>query len=698
MTFKQILPFMALPLVFACGGQQATLTTGIDIADLDTTVAPGTDFFRYATGGWADAHPLTAEYARFGSFEYLDECNNKQLRELIEGVAAQQNPEGSLAAKIAAMYNSAMDSVNLNKQGLEPIREDLQRIDRCYDKDELYRLYSSLQLNGMDGMFDFGIDADIKDSKNNLAMLYQSGLHMGQKEYYLDTDSATAAIRDAYKAYMAQLFTRCKVTSEADAAARVEAAYAVEERLAKASKSRTELRDDEANYHKMSLDSLMQTFPALQWKHYFGILGAQDIREVNVGQPEFIREVEAIWQETPLETLKDYVRWQLIDTASSYLDDEMRAASFGFYGTVMSGRQEDRPRWKRAVAATERALGEAVGQLYVEKYFPAAAKERMIQLVKNLQVALGERIDAQEWMSDSTKAVAHEKLDAFIVKVGYPDKWKDYSALELGRNYWENYKATAVWAYHDLASRKLNKPVDNTEWYMPPQMINAYYNPTTNEICFPAGILQPPFFDMQADDAFNYGAIGVVIGHEMTHGFDDQGSKYDKDGNLRQWWTAEDRQRFEERTHVMRDFFNNIEVLPGLHANGQLTLGENMADHGGLQVAFQAFKNAQKAALTVPEGSPEGLSKTAAPVTVPEGSPEGLSFTPEQRFFLAYAKVWANNIRDEEIRQRTKSDPHALGRWRVNGALPHIDAWYEAFGITESDPMFVPKSNRVTIW
>ena len=676
MNYKSFFPLMVLPLIVACGGRQAALTTGIALANMDTTVAPGTDFYRYATGGWAGAHPLTAEYSRFGSFEQLDENNAKQLRELIEQIAVQENAEGSLEAKIAAMYNSAMDSVNLNRQGIEPIREDLQRIDRCYDKAELFRLYSSLQLNGVDGMFNFRIDADIKDSKNNLVMITQSGLHMGQKEYYLDTDSATTAIRDAYKAYMANLFRRCKVAAEAELADRVEAAFSIETQLATASKSLTDLRDDEANYHKMTFDSLLQTFPSIQWKHYFGVLGAMDVREVNVCQPEFIHAVEAVWEAMPLEALKDYVRWQLIDGASSYLDDAMRAATFGFYGTVLSGRQEDRPRWKRAVTATEGALGEAVGQLYVEKYFPAAAKERMLKLVKNLQVALGQRIDAQEWMSDSTKAVAHEKLDAFIIKIGYPDKWKDYSALELGRNYWENQKATSVWAYRDMIANKLNKPVDNTEWYMPPQMVNAYYNPTTNEICFPAGILQPPFFDMAADDAFNYGAIGVVIGHEMTHGFDDQGAKYDKDGNLRQWWTAEDTERFEQRTHVMRDFFNQIEVLPGLMANGQLTLGENMADHGGLQVAYQAFKNATKDAPLENQGS----------------------LTPEQRFFIAYAGVWAGNIRDEEIRKRTKSDTHSISRWRVNGALPHIDAWYEAFGITEADPMFVPKSERVTIW
>ena len=682
MNIKNILPFMALSLLTACGGRQAALTTGIDLANLDTTVAPGTDFYRFATGGWTDSHPLTAEYARFGSFDQLAENNKVQLRELIENTAAQQNEPGSIADKIAQMYNSAMDSVSLNAQHTEPIREDLQRIQECFDKEELFRLYAGLQAEGIDGLFGFYIDADIKNSAMNLVQIWQSGLVMGQKDYYLDTDSATTSIREAYKQYMAGLFKYCELENDdAAVASRVDAVLAFETELAKASRSRTDLRDDEKNYHKMSYDSLKVAFPGVNWGFYFSVHGAKGVKEVSVGQPEFIQAVEKLWAETDLAVLKDYIRWQLINAASSFLDDEMRAQNFAFFGTVMSGKQEDRPRWKRAVSSTEGALGEAVGQLYVEKYFPAAAKERMTQLVRNLQVALGQRIDAQEWMSDSTKAVAHEKLDAFIVKVGYPDKWRDYSDLQIGHNYWENIKAAAIWSVHDMIDKKLNKPVDNTVWYMTPQTVNAYYNPTTNEICFPAGILQPPFFDMQADDAFNYGAIGVVIGHEMTHGFDDQGAKFDKDGNLRQWWTADDTKNFEERTHVMRDFFNKIEVLPGLFANGQLTLGENMADHGGLQVAFQAFQNAKAAA---PEASAEETSASR--------------FTPEQRFFLAYAGVWAGNIRDEEIRNRTKSDPHALGRWRVNGALPHIDAWYEAFGITESDPMFVPKAERVTIW
>ena len=428
----------------------------------------------------------------------------------------------------------------------------------------------------------------------------------------------------------------------------------------------------------MSYDNLKSDFSGIDWDAYFKSQGVEGVKELNVGQLEPLHEVEKILAEASLDDLKLVALWRLINSASSSLDDAMSLRAFQFYGTVMSGRQEQRPRWKRAVSAVEGSLGEALGQLYVAKYFPAAAKERMEKLVANLQVALGERIDVQEWMSDSTKKVAREKLDAFYVKVGYPNKWKDYSSLAVGDGFWENVKACSRWEREDMIARKLNKPVDRDEWYMTPQTVNAYYNPTTNEICFPAGILQPPFFDMSADDAFNYGAIGVVIGHEMTHGFDDQGSKFDKNGNLVQWWTEDDTKRFTERIQVMREFHDSIVVLPAenLHANGSLTLGENMADHGGLMVAFQAFRNA----------------------TAQSPLPDIDGFTSEQRFFLAYANVWGQNIRDEEIRKRVKSDPHELGMWRVNGQLPHIDAWYEAFGVTESDPMFVPKEKRVTIW
>lgn len=653
--------------------------SGIDLANLDSTYLPGTDFYMYATGGWQKAHPLTDEYSRYGSFDVLQENNNKQLRELIEGVAAQQNEKGSVAQKIADLYNSAMDSVTLNEHGLD----EMQMFLACdgyqstpqVTQDWLKQVWPGMLRQGVDGLMSFYIGADEKDSKNNILSIIQGGLTLGQKDYYLDQDPETARIREAYVAYIRQLASHVGF-GEADAARISDDVMRIETRLAKASKSMTELRDPEANYHKMSYDQFKKDFPGIDWDAYLNIFGISDLKDVIVGQPEAIHEVEKILAEETPEALMNVYLWHAVDMAANYVDDESRNLSFAFWGTALSGKTQDRPRWKRAVSSVEGCLGEALGQLYVAKYFPPAAKERMEKLVANLQQALGERIDVQDWMSDETKKVAHEKLDAFYVKVGYPDKWTDYSTLEIGNSYLQNILRCREWAIQDMIAKHLNKPVDKDEWYMTPQTVNAYYNPTTNEICFPAGILQPPFFDMEADDAFNYGAIGVVIGHEMTHGFDDQGSKYDKNGNLSKWWTDEDTQRFNERIEVMRAYHDSIEVLPGLHSNGSLTLGENMADHGGLMVAYQAFLNAT----------------AQAPLADKDG------FTPAQRFFLAYANVWGQNIRDEEIRKRVKSDPHSLGKWRVNGQMPHMDAWYEAFGITEHDPMFIPKEERVTIW
>lgn len=653
--------------------------SGIDLANLDSTYLPGTDFYMFATGGWQKAHPLTDEYSRYGSFDVLQENNNKQLRELIEGVAAQQNEKGSVAQKIADLYNSAMDSVTLNEHGLD----EMQMFLACdgyqstpqVTQDWLKQVWPGMLRQGVDGLMSFYIGADEKDSKNNILSIIQGGLTLGQKDYYLDQDPETARIREAYVAYIRQLASHVGF-GEADAARISDDVMRIETRLASASKSMTELRDPEANYHKMSYDQLKKDFPGIEWDAYLNIFGISDLKDVIVGQPEAIHEVEKILAEETPEALMNVYLWHAVDMAANYVDDESRNLSFAFWGTALSGKTQDRPRWKRAVSSVEGCLGEALGQLYVAKYFPPAAKERMEKLVANLQQALGERIDVQDWMSDETKKVAHEKLDAFYVKVGYPDKWTDYSTLEIGNSYLQNILRCQEWAIQDMIAKHLNKPVDKDEWYMTPQTVNAYYNPTTNEICFPAGILQPPFFDMEADDAFNYGAIGVVIGHEMTHGFDDQGSKYDKNGNLSKWWTDEDTQRFNERIEVMRAYHDSIEVLPGLHSNGSLTLGENMADHGGLMVAYQAFLNAT----------------AQAPLADKDG------FTPAQRFFLAYANVWGQNIREEEIRKRVKSDPHSLGKWRVNGQMPHMDAWYEAFGITEHDPMFIPKEERVTIW
>ena len=668
---------LAFAMLTSCAGQkEAKSTSGIDLANMDTTVSTGTDFFRYACGGWNDAHPLTAEYSRYGTFDELFENSQKQLRELIEGLAAQKNNQaGSAAQKIGDLYNMAMDSVTLNKQGAEPVKAMLDKIAGMKDKSEIVPMMTEMAHIGIGTYFRSYVYADPKNSSLNIFQMGQGGINLGEKEYYLDTDSITQNIREQYKLYIGKLFQLAGF-SEADAQQKVADVMEVETAIAKVSRSATELRDPEANYHKMSFDELKKTISGIDWDAYMKGLGIQAPAELNVEQVEPIQEVARLMNTLPLSKHVSYLEYNLLDAAASCLSDDFVAARFDFYGKVLSGRQVNQPRWKRAVNSVNGMLGELVGEMYVEKYFPAAAKERMVKLVKNLQTALGERIDAQEWMSDSTKIRAHEKLAAFHVKVGYPDKWKDYSKLEIKNDsYWANVCRASEWGFNDMYSR-IGKPVDKDEWLMTPQTVNAYYNPSTNEICFPAAILQPPFFNMEADDAANYGAIGVVIGHEMTHGFDDQGRQFDKDGNLTDWWAPGDADRFKERAQVMVDFFNKIEVLPGLQANGELTLGENLADHGGLNVAYLAFQNATK----------------DAPLGVVDG------FTPEQRFFLAYATLWAGNIRDEQIRVYTKSDPHSLGKWRVNGALPHIQAWYDAFHITPSDPLYVAPENRVNVW
>jgi len=677
---KKIFLMTMLGALTACGGSTQQLGSGLDRADMDTTMAPGTDFYQYATGGWQKAHPLTDEYSRYGSFDVLQENNNEQLRSIIDSVAALQNAEGSIEQKIADLYNSAMDSVALQGDEAGFALAGFLACDGYGSSDDVARQWLSevwprMQRQGVSGLFGMFIGADEKDSKNNIISLSQGGMTMGQKEYYLDNDEATCKIREAYKQYIQKLANHMGF-AEPDAQTICADVMRIETCLAQVSKSMTELRDPEANYNKMSYADLKAACPGLDWDAYFKNLGIEGVKEVVVGQPDALKEACRIIAEEDPQALQNVYLWHAMNFASSYVDDESRALNFDFWGKTLSGKQEDRPRWKRAVSSVESGLGEALGQLYTARFFPPAAKERMEKLIANLQQALGERIDVQEWMTPETKKVAHEKLDAFYVKVGYPNKWKDYSDLTIGKVYLQNVLACNEWQLKQMVKDHYNKPVDKDEWFMTPQTVNAYYNPTTNEICFPAGILQPPFFDMSADDAFNYGAIGVVIGHEMTHGFDDQGAKYDKEGNLREWWKPEDTQRFNERIQVMREYHDSIYVLPDLHANGSFTLGENMADHGGLMVSFQAFQNATK----------------AAPLQAIDG------FTPEQRFFLAYAGVWGQNIREAEIRRRVKSDPHQLGMWRVNGQMPHIDAWYEAFHITEQDPMYLPKEKRVTIW
>lgn len=681
MKIKHCLPIVTLAMMSlaGCDKKPAPLTAGINPADMDTTIAPGTDFYHYACGGWIKNHPLTAEYSQFGTFNELRENNRKQLHDIITALAAPEaeNQPGSIEQKIGDLYNIVMDSVRLNNEGIEPVRSDMSAILAIKEKDQILPAMNLLMMKGTPGYFGTYIGADMKNSSMNLVGVCQGGITLGEKEYYLDNDDKTKEIREKYKQYIVNLF-KLFGTDEANAKWKMEAVMEIETRLTKASLSAVELRDPANSYHKMTLDELKKEVPGINWDVHFKSLGIEGLKELSLDHPKFLKEVADILNNVDLDKQKAYMTWKLINSAADCLSDEISAEQFNFFGRTMSGQQEQSARWKRAVNTVEACLGEGLGQMYVKKYFPVEAKERMLALVKNLQTSLKERIQAQEWMSDSTKARAFEKLDAFYVKIGYPDKWTDYTDLTIDKSssYWVNAQRASMFGWRKMIADKYNKPVDRDEWQMTPQTINAYYNPTTNEICFPAGILQPPFFDMAADDAYNYGAIGVVIGHEMTHGFDDQGRQFNKDGNFMDWWAEGDAEKFNARAQVMVDFFNNINVLPDLKANGQLTLGENIADHGGLNVAFQAYKNATK----------------DAPLADKEG------FTADQRFFLAYARLWANNIREEAIRNLTKSDPHSLGEWRVNGALPHIDAWYDAFHITENDPLYIPKDKRVNIW
>lgn len=662
---------------FTASCNNNAFTTGIQSENLDTSVSPGDDFYQYACGGWMKNHPLPADYSRYGTFEQLYENNSKQLRELIEDLSANKQEDGSIAQKIGELYSLAMDSVRKNREGVEPLRKDMAEIDKISTPADLVKTMALLERRGLDGYFSTSVDADIKNSEMNLVQIGQGGLTLGEKEYYLDSDSATLKIRNAFKDYIVKMFETYGDAPET-AQKKMENVMDIETRIAKASRSAVELRDPSSNYNKMTFEQFVKDYQGIDWKTYFSTLGFPEFKEISVGQPEAIHEIENIVTNVPVEAQKVYMQFHMLDAAAPFLSDTVRKIRFDFYGKVMSGLKEERPLWKRSVGLVESIIGEGVGKMYAEKYFPESSKTRMLKLVKNLQEALGQRIQAQTWMSDTTKAKALDKLAHFYVKIGYPDTWCDYTKLEIDstRSLYENVAAANEYSTDYEINRTVNKKVDRTKWYMNPQTVNAYYNPTTNEICFPAGILQPPFFDPAADDAFNYGAIGVVIGHEMTHGFDDQGRQFDKEGNLKDWWTKGDADNFKKRAQVMNDFFSNIEVLPGLKGNGALTLGENLADHGGLQVAYKALQNAMEEA--------------------PLDSADG--FTPDQRFFLAYANVWGANITDEEIRKRTKSDPHSLGRWRVNGALPHIEAWYKAFNVKKDSKLYVPENERVDIW
>ena len=680
MRKRKMFPFLAAGIVAlaSCNTPQKEVVkiAAINPANMDTTVAAGTDFYEYACGGWIKNNPLKPEYARFGTFDQLLENNQEQLRVLIEELSATPHEAGSVAGKIGALYAMGLDSTKLNADGVAPIKEELAAINALATKSDVSKMVATLHKEGMAPFFALFVDADEKNSAMNIVQLYQAGIGMGDRDYYLLEDEGSAKMRDAYRAYINKLFTLAGSSPEqADAA--VDAVMKIEKAIAEISYGREDLRDSQKNYNKLAYEDFKQIESPLDWDVYFESMGLAGLKELDAKQINFYKDMNKALQNTTVDEQKYYLAFNLLSAAAPYLSDDFVDADFEFYGKVMSGKQEQQPRWKRSLNTVNGALGEAVGEMYVEKYFPASSKEKMLTLVGNLQTALSERINGLEWMSDTTKAKAQEKLAAFTVKIGYPDKWRDYSGLEIKDNsYWANVRRSNIF---DMAYQlaDVDKPVDKSRWHMNPQTVNAYYNPTTNEICFPAAILQPPFFNPDADDAVNYGAIGVVIGHEMTHGFDDQGRNYDKDGNLIDWWTAEDAVRFKERADKLVDQYDQIIVIDTLHANGRFTLGENIADHGGLLVAHQAYLNSLKG------------KETPAPID---------GFTNEQRFFLGYATLWGQNIRPEEIRRRTKIDPHSLGKWRVNAALRNIAPFYAAFDIKEGDPMFMAPADRVVIW
>ena len=680
MRKRKMFPFLAAGIVAlaSCNTPQkeGVKIAAINPANMDTTVAAGTDFYEYACGGWIKNNPLKPEYARFGTFDQLLENNQEQLRVLIEELSATPHEAGSVAGKIGALYAMGLDSTKLNADGVAPIKEELAAINALATKSDVSKMVATLHKEGMAPFFALFVDADEKNSAMNIVQLYQAGIGMGDRDYYLLEDEGSAKMRDAYRAYINKLFTLAGSSPEqADAA--VDAVMKIEKAIAEISYGREDLRDSQKNYNKLAYEDFKQIESPLDWDVYFESMGLAGLKELDAKQINFYKDMNKALQNTTVDEQKYYLAFNLLSAAAPYLSDDFVDADFEFYGKVMSGKQEQQPRWKRSLNTVNGALGEAVGEMYVEKYFPASSKEKMLTLVGNLQTALSERINGLEWMSDTTKAKAQEKLAAFTVKIGYPDKWRDYSGLEIkDDSYWANVRRSNIF---DMAYQlaDVDKPVDKSRWHMNPQTVNAYYNPTTNEICFPAAILQPPFFNPDADDAVNYGAIGVVIGHEMTHGFDDQGRNYDKDGNLIDWWTAEDAVRFKERADKLVDQYDQIIVIDTLHANGRFTLGENIADHGGLLVAHQAYLNSLKG------------KETPAPID---------GFTNEQRFFLGYATLWGQNIRPEEIRRRTKIDPHSLGKWRVNAALRNIAPFYAAFDIKEGDPMFMAPADRVVIW
>ena len=668
---KKLLLIMIPALAMACN-ETPQAVHAIDPANLDTSISPAENFYQYATGGWQKNNPLKPEFARFGSFDVLNENNQKRLNDLFAGLDRQEVMPGSVEQKISDLYRMGLDSVRLNSEGAAPIMSGIDRIRAIKDKRGLVETIASMHLCSDYPFFDMYVMSDMMDSDSQILYLGQSGLGMGDRDYYIDT--ANSALKEGYRLFLSRIFSLAGIT-DADKAA--SDALTVEDAIARASWSSVELRDVQRMYNPMSSEELAAAYPDLDFTVYFRAMGINPQDKLVVGQPSYFSALDKMFASENIEVMKNYMLGQLVQGACGALSDDFYTASFEFFEKQMAGVQEQKPRWKRAMSVPDRLLSEAVGKMYVTKYFSAAEKDRVLKMVDNIRQALGEHVDSLDWMSDSTKMKAHEKLNDFVVKIGYPDKWKDYSSLIINPSlsYYENIRNAAKWYVADNLSR-LGKPVDKTEWLMSPQTVNAYYNPTTNEICFPAAILQPPFYNPDADDAVNYGGIGVVISHEMTHGFDDQGRNFDKDGNMVNWWTEADAEAFKAKTSVLVSQFDEVEILPGLHANGALCLGENIADQGGLRIAYTAMQN------SFGDSHPEPVD----------------GFTAEQRFYLSYATLWAQNITDEEKARLTKLDVHSLGENRVNVTLRNLQTFFDAFGIVEGDAMFRPEDERVVIW
>ena len=648
----------------------------IDFADMDLKVRPQTDFYHYVNGGWIKKNPLKPAYSRFGTFDVLQDSSTAQIRQIVEELSHSQQVKGSNEYRIATLYAQALDSVTRNAQGAQPIKRQLARIEALQSKAELLDLIAAEDQKYGEGLlFRSGVGADEKNSTMNIFALFQPSLGLGPRDYYVEQGNEMKQVRQGYEAYLVRVLQLAGY-SATDAARIARNTLKVETELAQFAYAQTELRDSQKNYNIVRIADFAAEHKGFDWLGYFQKRGLK-LETANFSQINFFKAFDKWYAGAPLSELKNFYLAHTVNSAADALSDAFAEAKFDFYGKQLSGRKEMHPRWRRSLSVVQSVLGEPLGQEYVKRHFSPEAKERMLQLVKNLQKALSQRVNALSWMSAETKQKAQEKLSSFVIKIGYPDKWQNFSSLDIdaSKSYYENLEAASAFAQADNL-KDLGQPVDRAKWLMNPQEVNAYYMPTTNEICFPAGILQPPFFNMAADDAVNYGAIGVVIGHEMTHGFDDEGSNFDKDGNMNNWWTESDRKKFEATTERLAKQFSAVTVAPGLKANGALTLGENIADQGGLTIAHLALQIAQQGQKT----------------------PKIDGLTPEQRFYIAYARLWGQNITEAEIRRLTKIDPHSLGLLRVNQALKNIDPFYKAFQIKPSDKMYLAPSQRVLVW